>query len=265
MIYNRIYLKHVGPHRTSVKQQLFRRLPKLANYVSPLYTEGEKYRFTSHRSFLCHISFVSVRSVLFLSCRRSNTRRWHNVGLLLAHCLRRWANISPVLGYHVVFDATLNVGQRHRLTMVEWILANTGDAGPTFSKHWGGVGLDCLTRSSANRSVEPVLVLCWASVAEGGQNLVQHWVNVSCLLGVLTGHICVFHITGCEDNKTVAQLITPKDDLVTVDHLPDSKSWHSEVSGVVNLAGEDAVDIKKTGSTTSKYIVSTCLLSRGSI
>ena len=31
-------------------------------YVSPLYTEGETYRFTSHGSFLCHISFVSVRS-----------------------------------------------------------------------------------------------------------------------------------------------------------------------------------------------------------
>ena len=31
-------------------------------YVSPLYTEGETYRFTSHRSFLCHICFVSVHS-----------------------------------------------------------------------------------------------------------------------------------------------------------------------------------------------------------
>ena len=61
---------------------------------------------------------------------------------------------------------------------------------------------------------------------------------------MLTGHICVLHITGCENNKTVAQLIEPKDDLVTVDHLPCSKSWHSEVSGVANLAGKDAVDIK---------------------
>ena len=32
----------------------------------------------------------------------------------MAHCLWRWANISPVLGYCVMFDATLNVGQRHR-------------------------------------------------------------------------------------------------------------------------------------------------------
>ena len=33
---------------------------------------------------------------------------------MLAQSLRRWANISPVLGYNVVFGATLNVGQRHR-------------------------------------------------------------------------------------------------------------------------------------------------------
>ena len=61
---------------------------------------------------------------------------------------------------------------------------------------------------------------------------------------MLRGHICVLHITGGEDIKTVAQLIEPENDLVTVDHLPGSKSWHSEVSGVANLVGEDAVDIK---------------------
>ena len=75
--------------------------------------EVETYCFTSHRSVVRPISFVYVRS-LRLSCRRSNTRCWPNAGLLLAHRLRRWANISPVLGYCVVFDATLNVGQRHR-------------------------------------------------------------------------------------------------------------------------------------------------------
>ena len=32
---------------------------------------------------------------------------------MLAHRLLCWANISPVLGYRVVFGATLNVGQRH--------------------------------------------------------------------------------------------------------------------------------------------------------
>ena len=33
---------------------------------------------------------------------------------MVAHHLRRWANISPVLGYRVVFGARMNVGQRHR-------------------------------------------------------------------------------------------------------------------------------------------------------
>ena len=61
-----------------------------------------------------------------------------------------------------------------------------------------------------------MLVSCWTSVADGGPQLDQHRVNVSCLLGVLTGHICVLHITGCEDNKAVAQLIEPNDDFFTV-------------------------------------------------
>ena len=68
----------------------------------------------------------------------------------------------------------------------------------------------CTARPAAQqtRSVEPVLVLCWTSVADSGPELDQHWVNVSCLLGVLTGNIYVLHITRCEDIKTVAQLKT---------------------------------------------------------
>ena len=134
------------------------------------------------------------------------------------------------------------------LTTVEGILASTGDAGLTFYRHWVSVGLHChcTARPVAQQTqgVEPVCVLCWASVADGGPELNQHCDNVSCFLGVLTGHICVLHITGCEYIKTVAQMIEPKDDLVTVDHLLGSKFWHSEASGVANLAGKDAVDIK---------------------
>ena len=96
------------------------------------------------------------------------------------------------------------------------------------AQHLPDIGsvLACTASPAAQqtRGVEPVLVLCWASYADGGLELDQHWVNVSCLLGVLTGHICVLHITGCKDIKTVAQLIEPKDDLVTVYHLPGSKS-----------------------------------------
>ena len=140
---------------------------------------------------------------------------------MMAHRLQRLHNISPVLGYRLVFGATLNVGQRHRrraninpalvqrpghcvrawstqvMTRTEWILvshvrmqlrwcllwpgmlgvqpenicsflrprisdpvqslvtisvpiyisiavervASTGDTGPTFNRHWVGVGL----------------------------------------------------------------------------------------------------------------------------
>ena len=35
---------------------------------------------------------------------------------------------------------------------------------------------------------------------------------------------CVLTIAGCEDIKTVAPVIESKDDIVTVDHLPGSKS-----------------------------------------
>ena len=61
--------------------------------------------------WVCH-PFISLHH--FVSCRRFNTRRWPNAGLMLAHRLHRWPTISLVLGYHVVFGATLNVGQRHR-------------------------------------------------------------------------------------------------------------------------------------------------------
>ena len=62
-------------------------------------------------SCLLGLTFISLQR--FLSCRRSNTRLRLNAGLMLAHRLRRWPSISPVLGYRVVFGASVNVGQRH--------------------------------------------------------------------------------------------------------------------------------------------------------
>ena len=52
-----------------------------------------------------------------------------------------------------------------------------------------------------------------------------------CRIGPALGQRLVFAgsvdrplFTWCEDIKTVAQLIEPKDDLVTLEHLPGSKS-----------------------------------------
>ena len=95
------------------------------------------------------------------------------------------------------------------LTTVEWILASTGDVGQTLPDTGTVSACTAWPAAQQTRGVEPVLVLCWASIADGGPELVQHCVNVSCLLVVLTGHLCVLHITGCEDIKTVAQLIEP--------------------------------------------------------
>ena len=195
----------------------------------------ETYCFTSHRSVVRPISFVSVR-FLRLSSRRSNTWCWPNAGLLLAHRLQPWANIIPWLGYCVVFDAKLNVGQCHRRRAninpalvqsivpvvqpawrrptVKWIMASTGDAGPTFNRHWVDVGLHCQTRSPANTR----------RCTSAGFTLDQRrrwWARIGPALGqrlVFAGSVdrphFILHITGCDDIKTVAQLIEPEDDLV---------------------------------------------------
>ena len=59
----------------------------------------------------------------------------------------------------------------------------------------------------------------------------RRWARIGPALGqrlVFAGSVvrphCVLNIAGCEDIKTVAPLIKSKDDLVTVDHLPGSKS-----------------------------------------
>ena len=50
------------------------------------------------------------------------------------------------------------------------------------------------------RDVHQMFVQCWASVVEGGPTLIQHLVNVSCLLGGISGgpdptfQICIVQI-----------------------------------------------------------------------
>ena len=86
------------------------------------YIEVETYCFTSHRSFVCPISFVSVRS-LRLSCRRSNTRRWPNVGLLLATVY----DAEPTLSQYWVTVSCLTP---------RWMWASVTDGGPTITELW---------------------------------------------------------------------------------------------------------------------------------
>ena len=92
------------------------------------------------------------------------------------------------MGYRVVFDATLHVGQRHRrratinsafvqsiegyyiqhemglLTTVEWILACTGDAGPTFT--------------DPQPSKHEALNQCWFYAGPASQTVGQNWPSI---------------------------------------------------------------------------------------
>ena len=149
-----------------------------------------------------------MRSVLSVYHAGGQTR---DVDLMSGYCWPTIYDAEPTLAHHLVtvscltprimwasvteggptltqllFKASSRYYSQHEvglLTKVEWILASTGDAGPTFTRHGVGVGLHCLT-AQQTRGVEPELILCWASIADGGPELDQHWVNVSCLLGV---------------------------------------------------------------------------------
>ena len=85
-----------------------------ANYVSLLKRWG-LVGLPLSAQLVCSVCVCALSlSVCPIHFGRSNTRRWSNARLMLAHRLRRYPNISPVLGYRVVFGAMLNVGQSKR-------------------------------------------------------------------------------------------------------------------------------------------------------
>ena len=114
---------------------------------------------------------------------------------------RRRANINPASIQSIVPVPPACRYRQHKLmTRAEWILASTGDAGPTFNRHWVGFG-----------SYLPP-ALCTARPAAS----VDKPHNV-------------LHIAGCKDIETV--------------DLAQRRFSYCRY--------------KKTGSPTSKYIVST--------
>ena len=49
---------------------------------------------------------------------------------------------------------------------------------------WSAAHNVCMCETTQQtRDIDPMLDQCWASVVDGGQTLVQHWVDVSFLLG----------------------------------------------------------------------------------
>ena len=161
--------------------------------MSPLY-RGETYCFNYHCSFLCHISFVSVRSVLSVYHAGSQTRDvdpmsgycwptvhdaeptlaqyWVTVSSLTPRWM--WASVTdggPILT-QLLFKASCGYYSQHEvglLTTVEWILASTGDAGPTFTDIRSVSACTAWPAAQQTRGVDLELVLCWASVTDSGQ------------------------------------------------------------------------------------------------
>ena len=128
-------------------------------------------------------SFVSVHS-LRLSCRRSNTPWLCCVSAFSPSfpqaakhetLTQRRAIVGPpsttlsqhqaVLVYHIVFDATLNVGQRHR---------RRANINPAL--------VPSIVTVTQARSIRPVLVQCWPTVCGAGSVLYRRWVDVYLLL-----------------------------------------------------------------------------------
>ena len=142
---------------------------------------------------------MSVRS-LCLSCRRSSSsssksllyvtfrHKWSFAGgqtrhvdpmSTLTHRLRRWANISPVLGYHVVFDVTLNVGHRWQANINPALVQSIVTV-PPICRYL--LYVCSLWSSQQARRVRPVLVQCWPTVCGPGSELYWRWVDVYLVL-----------------------------------------------------------------------------------
>ena len=123
--------------------------------------------------YLLSVSFVSVRSLVYHAGGQTRdvdpmpgncwptvydseptlAQYWVTVSCLTSRWM--WASITdggPTLT-QLLFKASCQYYSQHEvglLTTVDCILASTGDACPTFNRHWVGFDLHCQTRSPAN-------------------------------------------------------------------------------------------------------------------
>ena len=77
--------------------------------ITPMQTAGLRWSSSRTATTLLYkakrqyLLTCKVSRYCFLDLHPANTRRWTNVGLMLAHRLRRWANIKPTLIQRLVF------------------------------------------------------------------------------------------------------------------------------------------------------------------
>ena len=56
-----------------------------------------------YKSEINFVAYILYRAYTSKTTFPANTKRSPNAGLMLAHYLRRWTNISPALGQRLVF------------------------------------------------------------------------------------------------------------------------------------------------------------------
>ena len=130
---------------------------------------------------------------------------WAKVVLILSHLIRRWPKIKSTLAQCLMLAV-----QQHRkwgfvkmskfrlCSVCLWMTVNQGYQSGLDGFRWQGKHGGVLVPSCTlyweiynrwrpcpckNTGHWPVLVQCWASVADAGSTLNQHWASVSCLLG----------------------------------------------------------------------------------
>ena len=85
----------------------------------PLYTGVRDINVT----VLCLSACPAVSTVFYQRFLPQQTQDVYSAGLMLAHRLQRWANISPVLGYVTCLAP-------------HWMWASVTDGGPTLTQVW---------------------------------------------------------------------------------------------------------------------------------
>ena len=83
-------------------------------------------------------------------------------------------------GSHVGILYSGKVSQQTRDVdpMLVYFWASVADGGPKIDQHW--VNVSCLLASipAKRKIVEPKLIYCWSSGVDGELTLIQHWFNV---------------------------------------------------------------------------------------
>ena len=111
---------------------------------------------------------ICVFSSLIVFVKSPDSPSWH--GYVLAVIILILSQIQNIT-YEQYYNTSTVCGLKIRTTMMGMVYRKVPSVG------------DCFDITRQTRYVHPMLIQCWASVADGGPILNQHWVNVLCSRG----------------------------------------------------------------------------------